>query len=101
MTKTETNPWNGNTPSIVRAIANDKYPSPPARDLYFVCKGKPKKELVAAFMKWVGNMASNSLAKPEHGPFQGQSSTGAVRIRTAMTVPQEEPDQKQNNSRYC
>lgn len=43
----------GNRDAVVGAIANDKYPSPPARDLYFVCKGQPKKQLVAAFMKWV------------------------------------------------
>jgi len=43
----------GNRDAIVSAIANNKYPSPPARDLYFVCKGQPKKQLVAAFMKWV------------------------------------------------
>ena len=43
----------GNRDAIINAIANDKYPSPPARDLYFVCKGQPKKQLVAAFMKWV------------------------------------------------
>ncbi len=42
-----------NRDAIVSAIADDKYPSPPARDLYFVCKGQPKKQLVAAFMKWI------------------------------------------------
>jgi len=45
----------GNRDALIKAIANDKYPSPPARDLYFVCKGQPKKQLVAAFMKWVLN----------------------------------------------
>ena len=45
----------GNRDAIIKAIADDKYPSPPARDLYFVCKGQPKKQLVAAFMKWVLN----------------------------------------------
>jgi phosphate transport system substrate-binding protein len=43
----------GNRDAITKAIADNKYPSPPARDLYFVCKGQPKKQLVAAFMKWV------------------------------------------------
>ncbi len=43
----------GDRDQITKAIADDKYPSPPARDLYFVCKGQPKKQLVAAFMKWV------------------------------------------------
>jgi len=39
--------------AMVKAIADDKYPSPPARDLYFVCHGRPQKQLLAAFMKWV------------------------------------------------
>jgi phosphate transport system substrate-binding protein len=43
----------GNRDAITRAIADDRYPSPPARDLYFVCKGRPQKQLVAAFMKWI------------------------------------------------
>ncbi|MCX6556869.1 MAG: substrate-binding domain-containing protein [Candidatus Aminicenantes bacterium] len=39
--------------AVVKAIADGKYPSPPARDLYFVCHGRPQKQLLAAFMKWV------------------------------------------------
>jgi len=39
--------------AITKAIANNKYPSPPARDLYFVCKGRPRNPLVKAFMKWL------------------------------------------------
>ncbi|UCH10883.1 MAG: PstS family phosphate ABC transporter substrate-binding protein [Fidelibacterota bacterium] len=38
---------------IVRAIARGQYPSPPARDLYFVCQGKPEKKLVREFIRWV------------------------------------------------
>jgi phosphate transport system substrate-binding protein len=41
--------------AMVKAIADDKYPSPPARDLYFVCHGQPQKQLLKAFMKWVLN----------------------------------------------
>ncbi len=39
--------------SIVKAISDGRFPSPPARDLYFVCKGKPENEVVTAFLKWV------------------------------------------------
>jgi phosphate transport system substrate-binding protein len=42
-----------NRDAMVKAIADDKYPSPPSRDLYFVCHGQPKKQLLAACMKWV------------------------------------------------
>ena len=39
-------------PQVVKAIADGKYPSPPARDLHFVTKGKPKKANVAKFIRW-------------------------------------------------
>lgn len=38
---------------IVQAIAEGKYPSPPARDLHFVSQGKPRNSLVVAFITWV------------------------------------------------
>ncbi|HSA96052.1 MAG TPA: substrate-binding domain-containing protein, partial [Acidobacteriota bacterium] len=38
---------------LIRAIAADVYPSPPARDLYFVLKGKPSSTLLQAFVLWV------------------------------------------------
>ncbi len=39
--------------SIMKAIQENKYPSPPARDLYFVSKGKPMKKEVVVFLKWI------------------------------------------------
>jgi phosphate transport system substrate-binding protein len=38
---------------LINAIATGKYPSPPARELYFVTNGKPKKELILKFLHWV------------------------------------------------
>jgi phosphate transport system substrate-binding protein len=38
---------------LINAIATNKYPSPPARELYFVTKGKPQKKEVLEFIKWV------------------------------------------------
>lgn len=38
---------------LVKAINDGRYPSPPARELYFVCKGKPEKEHVRQFLKWI------------------------------------------------
>jgi phosphate transport system substrate-binding protein len=37
---------------IVNAIAAGKYPSPPARDLYFVTSGKPVKKELLEFIRW-------------------------------------------------
>lgn len=39
--------------NLVKAIASGKYPSPPARDLYFVTKGKPQNKVVKEFIKWI------------------------------------------------
>jgi phosphate transport system substrate-binding protein len=38
---------------LTRAIAANVYPSPPARELYFVVKGKPGRPLLAEFLEWV------------------------------------------------
>lgn len=37
---------------LISAIAADKYPSPPARDLYFVTSGKPVKRELVEFIRW-------------------------------------------------
>lgn len=39
--------------SVLSAIADGRYPSPPARDLYFITKGKPVNPQVISFLKWV------------------------------------------------
>lgn len=39
---------------IIAAIASGKYPSPPARELYFVVKGNPKNnKVLVEFIRWV------------------------------------------------
>jgi len=38
---------------LISAIAAGKYPSPPARDLYLVSKGKPTNPVVIAFLKFI------------------------------------------------
>jgi phosphate transport system substrate-binding protein len=38
---------------LTAAIAARVYPSPPARDLYFVVKGQPRHPLLAEFLAWV------------------------------------------------
>jgi phosphate transport system substrate-binding protein len=39
--------------SITNAIADGRYPSPPARELYFISKGKPTDPAVTSFLKWI------------------------------------------------
>jgi phosphate transport system substrate-binding protein len=43
----------GTLDELMGAIRDGRYPSPPARDLYFVSKGKPASEVTIAFMNWV------------------------------------------------
>lgn len=38
---------------LIQAIAGDRYPSPPARDLYLVSNGVPTKPEVVAFLKFI------------------------------------------------
>lgn len=38
--------------SVLKAIADGIYPSPPARELYFVSKGKPEKKATLDFIRW-------------------------------------------------
>jgi len=42
----------GNLDQIMNAINTGMYPSPPARQLYFVSAGKPSNALVVEFLKW-------------------------------------------------
>ncbi|MBF0384320.1 MAG: extracellular solute-binding protein [Candidatus Omnitrophica bacterium] len=41
-----------NVRTITSAIADGKYPSPPARELYFVSNGRPENNLVRLFLRW-------------------------------------------------
>jgi phosphate transport system substrate-binding protein len=40
---------------LTKAIVENKFPSPPARNLYFVTKGKPTNPVIIDFMEWVLN----------------------------------------------
>jgi phosphate transport system substrate-binding protein len=43
----------GSLNDITKAIADGRYPSPPARELYLVTKGKPASPAVKKFLEWV------------------------------------------------
>ncbi len=42
-----------NLGDLIKAIGDGRYPSPPARNLYLVSKGRPTSPLVRAFLEWV------------------------------------------------
>ena len=43
----------GTSSQLIKAIAEGRYPSPPARDLYLVSNGKPTNPVVIAFLKFI------------------------------------------------
>jgi phosphate transport system substrate-binding protein len=43
----------GDMSQLIAAIGDGRFPSPPARELYFVSKGKPTNEAVKIFLAWV------------------------------------------------
>ena len=42
----------GNLHQFLKAVNDGKYPSPPARQLYFITKGKTQKKEILDFFKW-------------------------------------------------
>jgi phosphate transport system substrate-binding protein len=42
-----------NLDSLMNAIQDGRYPSPPARELYFVSKGRPHNKAVKEFIRWI------------------------------------------------
>ena len=50
---------------IIQAIAQDVYPSPPARELFFVTKGRPNNQLLIEFIKWI--LSEGQKFVPETG----------------------------------
>jgi phosphate transport system substrate-binding protein len=42
-------------PELQKAIADGRFPSPPARNLYFLSNGKPKNLAVIKFLNWAMN----------------------------------------------
>jgi phosphate transport system substrate-binding protein len=51
------------TETLIRAIHENRFPSPPARDLYLVTKGKPTRPLVVAFLEYVLNEGQTYAAE--------------------------------------
>lgn len=67
---------------IVAAIAQGRYPSPPARDLHFVSQGRPKRQLVRAFMEWVLTEGQQYVPDSGYIPVsQEKLNEGLKRIR--------------------
>ncbi len=56
---------------VLDAIATGKYPSPPARELYFVAKGKPAKQATLDFIRWCLTDGQKYVTEAGYVPIDG------------------------------
>jgi phosphate transport system substrate-binding protein len=54
---------------LLKAVGNGIYPSPPARELYFVSKGKPIKKATLDFMRWTLNEGQKFVLEAGYVPL--------------------------------
>jgi len=59
----------GDVDQLVAAIVAGKYPSPPARDLYFVTVGKPSNPIVKEFIKYILTTGQKFVAEAGYIKF--------------------------------
>jgi phosphate transport system substrate-binding protein len=68
--------------TVEPAILRNAYPSPPARDLYLVSKGKPGRPAAAEFLRWVLTEGQRFVAETGYIPLSPeQLGAGLDRIR--------------------
>lgn len=58
--------------AILKAIADGVYPSPPARELYLVSKGKPNKQATIDFLKWTLTTGQKFVKEAGYVPISQQ-----------------------------
>jgi phosphate transport system substrate-binding protein len=54
---------------VLEAIADGRYPSPPARELYFVAKEKPGGRAVTGFLRWILTDGQKYVAEAGYVPL--------------------------------
>lgn len=64
--------------AVVKAISEGRYPSPPARELYFVFSGKPENEIVRAFTEWALTEGQKYVAESGYIKLEHQALRGAL-----------------------
>jgi len=70
---------------LTKAIAAKVYPSPPARDLYFVIKGRPDRPLLADFLAWVLTEGQAYVAEMGYiAVSPGQIASGLALVKGAV-----------------
>ncbi len=66
--------------SLMKAISEGVYPSPPARELYFISKGKPNNELVNLFLNWVLTKGQQYVARAGYVGLSEDHITKQLRL---------------------
>ncbi len=61
---------------VLKAIADGVYPSPPARELYFVAKGKPQKQATLDFIEWVLTNGQKFVKEAGYVPIDQEKIEG-------------------------
>lgn len=69
----------GSFDEVLHAIAVGKYPSPPARQLYFIAKGRPADPQVVAFLKWVLTNGQTYVKAAGYVPLEGQALNASLK----------------------
>ncbi|HHS13411.1 MAG TPA: PstS family phosphate ABC transporter substrate-binding protein [bacterium] len=70
----------GTRDQIVQAIGAGRYPSPPARDLYFVSRGKPPREPVIRFIRWVLTRGQEYVPEAGYIPLPADKLKEGLRL---------------------
>jgi phosphate transport system substrate-binding protein len=60
---------------LLKAVGGGIYPSPPARELYFVSKGKPGKKATVDFMRWTLNEGQKFVLEAGYVPLDQEELT--------------------------
>ena len=59
--------------TVLQAIGEGKYPSPPARDLYLVAGGTPRKKAALDFLRWVCTKGQAFVSEAGYVPLSAES----------------------------
>jgi len=63
---------------LTKAIAEGKYPAPPARDLYLVAKGTPTRPAAVAFLRWILTDGQKYVAETGYIPLSPEKLKDAL-----------------------
>lgn len=68
----------GNRDELTEAIADGRYPSPPARELFMVSKGVPSNPAASAFLRWILTEGQKYVAETGYIPLSPDKIAAAL-----------------------